>query len=141
MPKTAPSVGDPIKARCTKCRKNRDHFIVSISDEEPDSVQCKTCEHQHQYKPPIILKTPAEKVAIAAKEAKRRQTAAEHKEWDALQPRMDSVKAQTYSMTATYKVNALIKHPVFGIGQVQRVLGSQKVEILFEDGKRTMRCK
>jgi len=141
MPKTAPSVGDPIEARCTKCRKNRDHFIVSISDEGPDKIKCQTCEHQHKYKPPIILKTPAEKIAIAAKEAKRRQTAAEHKEWSALRSSMDSEKAKTYSMTATYKVNALINHPVFGIGQVQRVLGSQKVEILFEDGKKTMRCK
>jgi len=141
MPKTAPSVGDPIEARCTKCRKNSDHFIVSISEEGPDKVQCKTCEHQHKYKPPVILKTPAEKIAIAAKEAKCRQTAAERKEWDVLRPRMDSVKAQAYSMTAAYKVNALIKHPVFGLGQVQRVLGPRKVEILFEDGKRTMRCK
>jgi len=141
MSKSASVVGDLIAARCRKCCENRDHFIVSLSDDEPDKVQCKTCEHQHKYKPPIILKTPAEKVAIAAKETKRRRTAAEQKEWNALQLSNDSVKAQTYSMTATYKVNSLIKHPVFGLGRVQRVLGSQKVEILFEDGKKTMRCK
>ncbi len=112
-----------------------------MSNEGPDKIQCKTCEHQHKYKPPTISKTPAEKAAIKAKEAKCTQNAAERKEWNALRPGMDSAKAQIYSMTASYKVNALIMHPTFGLGQVQRILGSQKVEILFEDGKKTMRCK
>nr|WP_320051158.1 hypothetical protein [uncultured Desulfuromonas sp.] len=141
MTKSTLSVGDPIEARCTKCRKNRNHVIVSISDEGPDNVQCKTCEHQHKYKPPTISKTPAEKAAIRTKEAECIQSAAERKKWKALLPGMDSAKAQIYSMTASYKVNALIMHPVFGLGQVQRLLGAQKVEILFEDGKKTMRCK
>ena len=44
-------------------------------------------------------------------------------------------------MTAAYKVKALINHSVFGLGIVQRVLGSQKVAVLFEDGQKTMRCK
>ncbi|MDX2478966.1 MAG: hypothetical protein QNK24_01365 [Desulfuromusa sp.] len=44
-------------------------------------------------------------------------------------------------MTDVYKLNALINHPVFGLGLVQRVIGSQKVEVLFEDGKKTMRCQ
>jgi hypothetical protein len=54
---------------------------------------------------------------------------------------MNLAKATDYSMTATYKVKALINHPVFGVGLVQRVVGSQKVEVLFEDGRKTMRCK
>jgi len=44
-------------------------------------------------------------------------------------------------MTATYKVKSLIAHPVFGLGQVQRVAGPQKIEVLFEDGLKMMRCK
>jgi hypothetical protein len=65
----------------------------------------------------------------------------ERKEWEVLRPNMNSEKATDYSMTDAYKVKALINHPLFGLGLVQRVVGSQKVEVLFEDGKKTMRCK
>jgi hypothetical protein len=65
----------------------------------------------------------------------------ERKEWEVLRPSMNSAKATDYSMTSAYKVKDLINHPVFGLGLVQRVVGLQKVEVLFEDGKKTMRCK
>lgn len=54
---------------------------------------------------------------------------------------MDSAKAKAYSMTDAYKLNSLIDHPVFGLGIVQRIIGSQKIEVLFEDGRKTMRCQ
>jgi hypothetical protein len=34
-----------------------------------------------------------------------------------------------------------MNHPVFGLGVVQRVVGTRKIEVLFEDGKKTMRCR
>jgi hypothetical protein len=53
---------------------------------------------------------------------------------------MNSDAARDYSMTGAYKVKSLINHPVFGLGLVQRVVGERKVEVLFEEGKKTMRC-
>lgn len=141
MPQNSLSVGDPIKARCTKCRQNRDHFIVSMNEDRADKVKCTTCEHLHNYKPPVVRKTAAEYLISQNREMKRRKNENECKEWKALKLETDSKKAQTYSMTAAYKVKTLIKHPVFGLGQVQRIVGSQKIEVLFEDGIKTMRCK
>ncbi len=126
--------GDPIEARCTKCRKNTDHLIITIDDESPVKVQCKTCNRQHKYRPPTQPKKPGVRLALQNKEAER-------KEWELLRPKMNSSNASDYSMTAPYKIKALINHPLFGLGQVQRVLGSQKVAVLFEDGLKTMRCK
>jgi hypothetical protein len=133
MKSTTPVAGDPIQARCTKCRKNTDHIIVTMAEEGPAKVQCSSCSRQHKYRPPTAAKKPAVKRAANHKEAER-------KEWETLRPAMDSTKASEYSMTGTYPVKTLINHPLFGLGIVQRVVGSQKVEVLFEDGKKTMRC-
>jgi len=128
------SVGAPIEARCTKCRKNTTHAILSLADEAPTMVECGVCNRQHIYRPPTTVKKPAVRQAVQRKDAER-------KEWKELQPSMNSTKAKIYSMTATYKLKSVINHPVFGLGIVQRVVGAQKVEILFEDGTKMMRCK
>ena len=134
MQNTTLSAGDPIEARCTKCRSNNEHVILTMDEEKPVKVQCNVCSRQHKYRPPSVAKKAAVRQTIKPKSA-------ECKEWESLRPNMDIAKAANYSMTDAYKVKALISHSVFGFGLVQRVVGSQKVEILFEDGKKTMRCK
>lgn len=134
MQSTTLSAGDPIEARCTKCRKNTNHVIIAMVEDDPVKVQCNTCSREHKYRPPTVPKKPAVRKTVQPKDAER-------KEWELLRPNMNSAKATDYSMTAAYKLNALINHPVFGLGLVQRVIGSQKIEVLFEDGKKTMRCK
>lgn len=134
MKNTIQATGDPIQARCTKCRKNTAHFIVTMAEEGPAKVQCGSCSREHTYRPPTASKKPAVKRAVSAKEAER-------KEWETLRATMDSAKAAEYSMTGAYHVKSLINHPVFGLGIVQRVVGAQKVEVLFEEGRKTMRCR
>ena len=134
MQSTTLSAGDPIEARCTKCRKNTDHTIVAMAEENPEKVQCTTCNRQHKYRPPTAAKKQAVRKTINPRDAERR-------EWEILRPGMNSEKATDYSMMGAYKVKALINHPLFGLGLVQRVAGSQKVEVLFEDGRKIMRCR
>ena len=134
MQSTTLSIGDPIEGRCTKCRKNTDHIIITMVEENPGKVECQTCTRQHKYRPPTAPKKPAVRKTAKPKDAER-------KEWEALQLGQDGAKSKVYSMTDAYKLNTLIDHPVFGLGVVQRIIGSQKVEVLFEDGKKTMRCQ
>lgn len=133
MQNTKLSLGDPIEGRCTKCRKNTDHVIVTLVNDAPGKVQCNVCTREHKYRPPTVPRKPATR-QVKPKDLER-------KEWEALRPNMDSAKAKTYSMTGAYKLNTLIDHPTFGLGLVQRVVGSRKIEVLFEDGKKTMRCQ
>jgi hypothetical protein len=133
MPNKKIAVGQPIEARCTKCRANTEHVIVTVEEDAPFKVQCGKCERQHKYRPPSVPKKPAVRKKADPKVAER-------KEWETLRPGMNSAAARDYSMTDAYKVKALINHPVFGLGLVQRIAGSRKVEVLFEDGKKTMRC-
>ena len=128
------SAGDHIEARCTKCRQTTGHIIIAMTEDGPAKVQCNTCSGQHKYRAPAAPKKPATRRTAAPKNTDK-------KEWEELRPSMNSAKAVDYSMTGTFKVKSLINHPVFGLGQVQRVAGSQKIEVLFEDGKKTLRCK
>lgn len=134
MPNITPEVGEPIEGRCTKCRKNTGHIIVTLAEESPALVRCTACDRQHQYRPPTKAKKTTRRPAVDPREAERQ-------EWQSLRPGMDDTRATVYSMAAPYKVRSLVSHPVFGLGLVQRVIGSRKMEVLFEDGRKTMRCK
>jgi len=134
MTVTALAIGDAVTARCTKCRSNSEHVVLTLAEAAPATVQCRTCNRQHKYRPPSKPKPP---VVSQAKQ----QQAAERREWEQLRPGMDAASAAAYTMSASYKVNALISHPQFGLGVVQRVAGPQKIEVLFEDGRKMMRCK
>lgn len=134
MSNTLLTPGDPLMARCTKCKKNTDHIVVSMAELEPEKVQCSVCERKHKYRPPIEAKKPAVKRVPVHIEA-------EQKQWKALCLNVDSKKVSDYSMAATYKIKTVINHPLFGLGLVQRVAGPHKVEVLFSTGKKMMRCK
>ncbi len=128
------SVGDSIEARCTKCRKNITHSIIEVNDQKPTLVECRICKRQHNFRPPLPL------VNASVRQAELRRDL-ERKEWQVLRAGFNPAKALPYSMTLRCKVKTLIAHPTFGLGLVQRVVGVQKVEILFEDGCKVMRCK
>ena len=127
------STGDPIESRCTKCRKITNHIIVAIADNVPAKVQCNTCGGQHKYRAPAVAKKPATRRAIDPK-------IAEQKEWQKLKDEIEGKQSIDYSMTTSLKVGDVTKHPVFGLGLVQVALGPQKIEVLFEDGRKKLRC-
>ncbi len=126
--------GDPVEARCTKCRKITNHTIIAMKDATPAKVECNTCKGQHLFRKP---KAAPQTAATKAANAKR----AEQKKWSDLQSRIEGQSAKNYSMDAEYKVDSVIRHSKFGLGLVQRFTGTRKMEVLFEDGLKTMRCK
>jgi hypothetical protein len=65
--------------------------------------------------------------------------AADRAEWAALQPTVEPARAIPYDMNGKYRAKRLM-HPVFGLGIVQVVLPPNKIEVLFEDGKKLLRC-
>ncbi|PLX84201.1 MAG: hypothetical protein C0617_08985 [Desulfuromonas sp.] len=139
------SAGDTIDARCTRCRDISNHTIVAMVGEKVVRVECNTCRGVHNYKEPKVPKTPADKPAARKKAAAPRRTkkdpgAADREEWASLSPTMDKARAVAYAMNGSYKVDALVSHPTFGIGIVKIVRGN-KCEILFEEGMKLLRCQ
>ena len=133
MKNTSLSAGDPIESHCTKCRKITNHIIVAMTQDVPAKVQCNTCSGQHKYRPPTVRKKPAPRRAVDP-------AIAEQKEWLQLQPDIAAKAAIAYTMQTAFKVGSVMQHPIFGLGLVQGSPGPQKVEVLFADGKRKLRC-
>ncbi|SHJ44961.1 hypothetical protein SAMN02745165_02413 [Malonomonas rubra DSM 5091] len=134
MPDTILAPGDQIQARCTKCKLNTESIIVSLVDNVPEKVECTLCSRKHKYRPPIAPKRAYTKQAP-------RKVESEQKKWENQLAVADQSKVIEYSMAAPYKPNALISHPVFGLGLVQGNAGSRKIEVLFSTGRKIMRCK
>lgn len=133
MPQNPTVAANPVEARCASCRKLTSHILVAAEAGAPQ-LQCSVCNRRRKL--PLA--------AQAKKPAPRRTAdpvAEERKEWAALAPEMNDSAAANYSMSSACKLKSLVKHPQFGLGLVQRVIGPRKVEILFADGKKTMRCK
>ena len=139
------SVGDLIDSRCTKCRKITNHTLVAMVEQKPARVKCNTCDGEHNYRDPDAPKktkarTAGTKKAVKVSRLKPEMREVEQREWENLRPNMNSSKAIDYAMDGEFEVDNLINHPVFGLGLVQQVCGSKKILVLFQDGKKLLRC-
>ena len=53
----------------------------------------------------------------------------------------DRNSASVYSMQSSYAVRDLIDHPKFGMGVVQRLIDPNKMDVIFQDGLKRLRCE
>jgi hypothetical protein len=142
------SVGDQLEARCTKCREVTNHTLIALVDERPVRVKCNTCSGEHIYQAPrdarkikgATAAPPAPKKKAGTGRAKPDPRNAERQEWENLRPKMNTDRAIDYAMDGQFKLNALVNHPIFGIGLVQQVTGAKKMGVLFQDGRKLLRC-
>lgn len=63
-------LGDDIDDFCVKCKRVMNHLVVSIVNDGPAKVRCKTCYSDHDFRneqapPPKEKKPPVVKVAAA----------------------------------------------------------------------------
>lgn len=145
------SAGDIIEARCTKCREVLNHRIVAMVEEKVARVECNTCKGVHNYHaPPAVKSAKVPRTAAAGKTrasssvpraSKKDPTEIEREEWASLNPTFDHAKALPYDMDSRYSTKRLILHPVFGIGVVKTVTVPNKMQVLFKDGVKLLRCK
>lgn len=145
------SAGDIIEARCTKCREVLNHRIVAMVEEKVVRVECNTCNGVHNYHaPPTAKEAKAPKKASIAKPrstsavprvSRRDPVEVEREEWASLQPTFDHDKALPYDMNGRFNVKRLILHPTFGIGLVKTVIVPNKMQVLFKDGIKLLRCQ
>jgi len=121
------------------------HTIVAMVGEKIARVECNACHGTHNYHPLKPAKTPAAaktavKRATVPRKTKTDPETAAREEWAALQPDMNPDQAIPYEMTRKYRINALLLHPLFGLGVVKAVLPPNKVAVLFSDAKKLLRC-
>ncbi len=127
------------------------HTIVAMVGEQIVRVECNTCHSTHKYHPPKEAKadraartaSPSRRVAgttTAPRREKKDPAAEAAAEWAALEPTLDPERAHPYDMNAVYRTRSLVSHPLFGLGVVQQLLPPNKMEVLFKDGRKLLRC-
>lgn len=139
------SAGDIVESRCTRCRALLNHTIVAMQGEQVVRVECNTCHGTHNYYPEKKPKTPSATAALkkapaAARKPKADPGAADREEWESLRSAMNPDEALQYNMNGTFKMNKLVMHPSFGLGIVKLLIHPNKMEVLFESGKKLLRC-
>ncbi len=140
------SAGDTIEAQCTRCRKLLNHTIVAMVGERVVRVQCNTCGGAHNYRSvaepkAAVTRTSTRKTETSSRASRKDPGAVDREEWESLRSAMESGQSLPYDMNGTYRVNTVVAHPVFGLGVVKCVIKPDKMEVLFQAGKKLLRCK
>ena len=151
MPENELNVGDIIESQCRKCNDITGHAIVSMVDGEVAKVECRACGSVHKHHPAKSgSQTKKAKTATQSKSAgtgrgQKKGKAAQEKEkidneWLRQMENRDKSQAVSYSMQGCYKEDELIDHPNFGIGIVQKEIMPNKIDVLFQEGLKRLRC-
>ena len=69
------------------------------------------------------------------------RAASAYGEWSTLMKEMppDS-KPRPYNISEMYDTAEFLEHPVFGTGRVLGVVGREKIEVAFQDGRKVLLC-
>ncbi|PLX95298.1 MAG: hypothetical protein C0621_04015 [Desulfuromonas sp.] len=137
------SAGDVTDARCTRCRALTNHTIIAMVGETIARVQCNTCGGSHNYRPPAKPKAEKVTTGIAPKTPKARapKKSSEAQQWLDACSATDPAGLRAYSMESAFKAGEQFAHPTFGIGLVQSVQKPNRMEALFRDGVKVLRCR
>ncbi|HTJ83835.1 MAG TPA: hypothetical protein VL400_19080 [Polyangiaceae bacterium] len=142
-----PKVGGDVDSYCTKCRMDLAHRVVAMVGGEPKRVKCLTCDGEHNYRKPMSERSenrPSAPRAAGTKTAGKSKSAGAKTEKNARLSWEKAIAGQPpsafkgYNIKQSFTDGDLVRHSKFGDGVVARVIDPTKVEILFEDGPRTM---
>jgi len=141
MSQATRSPGDIVEARCTRCRTVTNHTIVALVETRIARVECNTCGGIHNYHPPKAAPAKTERKAPAKKvRSAKTKPDADFAIWQERCSSAEPAEAVPYAMDRAFREDELVAHPVFGIGLVTAVQPPNKVEVLFREGRKLLRC-
>ncbi len=141
--------GDDVEAWCTRCRMNLNHRVIAVVGSNIQRVHCLTCGGDHKYYPPKGTKpekTERGHVKIARTPDKspagiRASAARAAGEWQTIMRHMSpDLVPRTYRVTESYAPAEFIEHPVFGVGRVLEIVGAERIQVIFKDGRKVLVC-
>lgn len=140
--------GQIAKVECRACgsvhkyRETREPGLVVRSGER--TVRHVKAGESRETAKDVSAPRPTRRTpAPAARPAARRQANAAKLEsaWQEAMLRHSATTPVPYSMQAAFAVQDVIEHPTFGRGEVLSVSPPDKMDVLFQDGVKTLRCK
>lgn len=131
-----PSAGDHTLSRCSKCKDATNHTVVAMVGSRIARVECNVCGSIHNHRGTAAPKPRKEGTRSPAQP---RKTKTEEK-WDQLITDSDLAKAVPYNLQTPVKTGDLIDHPTFGLGKVTNTIRPNKMEVIFKQGLKLLRC-
>ncbi len=133
------SAGDHVTSKCTKCKDTTNHTIVAMVGDIVARVECNTCGGIHNYRDGATKKRTSKSKSKtgSVKPAKNSRTEAA---WENQINEADPDAATPYNIKMSIKVGDLIQHPNFGLGRVIDTIKPDKMEVVFRDGTKLLRC-
>lgn len=129
-----PKVGGDILSYCGRCKVELLHTVVAMMDGQPVKVQCKSCASNHKLRRTSGVKS-ATKRTSKPRTPKTVVRVAELWEQKVSAATKDPVP---YSVKSTFAKEDLIQHPKFGIGIVEQVVSTKKINVFFRDAERVL---
>lgn len=158
--------GDFITAKCGRCNDVTGHVVMLVLGGVIDKVECKACGSVHKYREAKLAATKKGPASVrhvragqsreegkdigprstpkrAASAAPRRSTQAAKIEsaWQEAMVRHSAETPKPYAMSSTFEQQDFIEHPSFGRGEVIKLTAPDKMDVLFQEGIKTLRCK
>jgi hypothetical protein len=123
------AVGYEVDAWCTKCKEDHMHTVCAKVNGSIEQVMCNVCGSTHKYRPPHT-------VASTRRKPPQTERLNRSKEEFSLPP--DDTLYRAYNLRESFRALDLIHHPKFGRGRVVRLIGKEKMEVRFGDGRRLL---
>ena len=138
--------GEYIDAHCTKCDRLLAHIVLFEVKGEVARVKCRTCGTEHKYRgeKPTLRKSAAVVRARSASPSKKIPTektasTAELQRWQALEgATTPETLIRPYSTNETYGRGSVIRHDIFGLGFVEKIISDTRLDVIFRDGLKRM---
>ena len=127
--------GDDVDSWCGKCKRILAHTIQAMVDDLPARVTCNTCKAQHKYKAEAPKSARKRKVGDPALAPTRKIRATQYQK---LLSGQDISLAKRYSPKDSYLLGDVVEHASFGVGVTTIVKAGSKIDVIFEDGVKTL---
>ena len=128
-------VGKEVLSYCSKCKLTLAHMITNMKDAKTiGKVECKTCKTSHAYKDPSKVK------AKGTAKLTNQKAKADDSVSDIWMQAINSSKAKSkkYAISQKYDLKDIIDHPKFGPGVVDKLIDSDKIQVIFRHDIKTL---
>lgn len=136
--------GDDVEAWCTRCRMNLEHRVIAVVGNDIKRVQCLTCGGDHVYRAPKNEHSAAESDKETRQLPRKPSGKANSRaagEWTRFMQEMPpDTTPRRYRVSDTYEPGEFIAHPVFGEGKVLEIVGREKMQVVFKEGRKILIC-
>jgi hypothetical protein len=127
------SAGKNVDSYCGKCKRSREHTIMTMDEEAIGKVRCQDCGSMHKYSDPLA----PQKVRKPRVKKDVEDAATAEAVWAAGLAEAKEKKTRDYSMDSKYRIGDIVNHQTFGKGIVMK-LYANKCDMLFKDKERLM---